>query len=278
MKKRERPTVVSDVTVELFRWIRDGRSPDEDPLPSLRSLARRFGVSLGSIREAVQRLEALELLHTSPKRRPIPRSPDLVFKVDILPLWFRGASSRQHVESAVHTFCELKWLLAQEVLIEMIRVGPQDGIGEVVDAYTNLIVEAHPNASRLELVNWEVVAAWRAAYILERPGLLALANSLAGSIEELSPVWDRIVVPSECRERALLLSEAVEKRNADLRPENFRKMKEVEWTAWKKRLELLEAPGQPARVSGNDLLALLDLDDADVEESDDPDQFCASDA
>jgi DNA-binding FadR family transcriptional regulator len=107
MNGRERMKVVTDAKVELFRWIRDGRSGDMDRLPSIRALSRRFGVATSSIREAIQALEALGLIHTTPKRGSVPVDPERVLRVDAIPLWIHGADSRQQLGDGVRPFCEL---------------------------------------------------------------------------------------------------------------------------------------------------------------------------
>jgi Bacterial regulatory proteins, gntR family len=248
--------VVADATVELFRWIRDGKSTEGDPLPSLRTLARRFGVGTNAVREAVQGLATLGLVKTQMRYQSRAAAPGLVLRVDALPLWIRAADTREQRAHGVQAWLELKWLVAEAALGALIRFGSPSNIDEIDRAFTNLILSARPGGSPFEIADDEVFIYWRAAYLMDRPGLHALASSLVSATHEWTSLWEVLVDPEAFRDKALALRIPVVERDQAGMQELVRRIHEHEWSSWKKKLERMPSPRPPPRPTAQQLLGV----------------------
>jgi GntR family transcriptional regulator, transcriptional repressor for pyruvate dehydrogenase complex len=69
--------LAEEIADRIRRLLRDGTLPSDRPLPSERSLAQRFGVSRGSIRDALRMLETIGLLDTRHGQGTFPQELDV---------------------------------------------------------------------------------------------------------------------------------------------------------------------------------------------------------
>jgi hypothetical protein len=226
----------SEVMLELLRWIRDGRSDVEQTLPSIPNLARRFNVGQSSVREALQMLEVLGLVRSEAGRRLKATLPVLTMRVDGLSSYLKAASSAEHVHAAVRSWFDLKWVLAREVLEAFAREGPASEIEEVVSTLYMVEALAIKIEPKAELVDLEVSALWRAAHRVDRPGLQTLANSVAGAVWQLKPLWERLVDPELTRDRAVRLVHLLKDRDETRVRTETEALRIAEWDSWLKRL------------------------------------------
>ncbi|HYH98439.1 GntR family transcriptional regulator, partial [Hyalangium sp.] len=184
----ERMGLVAHVEQQLERVISLGLLPEQGLLPSEHTLARQYGVSRATARQALQRLAARGLVVQHPGRRSRAVVLDEVVTLEDLGVALHADQGPAHPERRrlLEGYLALKRETTVELLASCCEHASETELERLQDACFALRDAARWKVEGREWVTWEFELLRLAARAADRPGHLLLIHSLERSFRTMA--------------------------------------------------------------------------------------------
>jgi GntR family transcriptional regulator, transcriptional repressor for pyruvate dehydrogenase complex len=184
----ERMGLVAQVEQQLERVIALGLLPEQGLLPSENMLARKYGVSRATARQALQRLAARGLVVQHPGRRNRAVAVDEAVTLENVGVVLHAEQGAAHPER--RRLLEGYLALKRETLVELLALCCEHASGQEVERLREACFALRDAARWQEedrgWVAWEFELLRLAALVADRPGHLLLIHSLERSFRAMA--------------------------------------------------------------------------------------------